>query len=146
MRIIVKAFGHGAVIPRKHACDGNDLSPELAIEDVPPGTKSLAIIMDDPDAPVGLFTHWIAYGISPDTKSIPEGAGNGESIKSGINDFGMAGYRGPCPPAGKPHRYYFTLYALNAEKLEPGSGRQGFDAALRGKIIEKASYMGTYSR
>jgi Raf kinase inhibitor-like YbhB/YbcL family protein len=148
MKINVKAFGNGAAIPKRFSCDGDDASPEIEIDGAPLGAKSLVLIMDDPDAPVGLFTHWIAYDISPDTKSIPEGAGNGNSLRSATNDFGRNGYGGPCPPPGKPHRYYFTVYALNADRLDidRGSSRSGVDSAMRGKIIEKASYMGTYIR
>ncbi len=146
MRITVKAFGHGSAIPRRHTCDGEDVSPEIVIDDVPSGAKSLALIMDDPDAPMGLFTHWIAFNIPANSKVIREGAGNDGSLEQGVNDFGRSGYGGPCPPPGKPHRYYFTLYALSADRIDASGGRAVIDRALKGITIEKASYMGTYGR
>ena len=146
MKITVKGFAQGEPIPRKFTCDGEDVSPEIAIEGVPADAKSLVLIMDDPDAPVGLFTHWIAYNMPPETKLIAEGAGNGKMLHHGMNDFGKAGYGGSCPPPGKPHRYYFTIYALNTERIEGGARRSGIDADMKGKILEKASYMGTYER
>ena len=146
MRITVKAFGHGSTIPRRHTCDGEDVSPEIVIDDVPSGAKSLALIMDDPDAPMGLFTHWIAFNIPANSKVIQEGAGNDGSLEQGVNDFGRSGYGGPCPPRGKPHRYYFTLYALSVDSIDASGGRAVIDRALNGITMEKASYMGTYSR
>lgn len=146
MEITVKGFGRGEAIPKMFTCDYNDVSPAIEISGVPQVAKSLAMILDDPDAPGGLFTHWIAYDIKADTKYIAEGAGNGKVMRSSMNDFGRYGYGGPCPPPGKPHRYYFTLYALSAESIQAGSGRRGIDEAMIGKILEKASYMGTYKR
>ena len=146
MEITVRGFANGGRIPQKFTCDGDNVSPEIMIEGVPSEAKSLVLIMDDPDAPSGLFTHWIAYDILPDTKLIEQGAGNGSTFKSCINDFGKHGYGGPCPPPGKPHMYNFTLYALDTERLDAGNGRKGIDSAMQGRIIEKASYSGIYSR
>ncbi len=146
MQITVKGFGRGDKIPKKFTCDAEDISPEILIDEVPADTKSLALILDDPDAPSGLFTHWIVYNLPPNAKIIPEGAGNKKEINQGINDFGTHGYRGPCPPPGKPHRYYFTLYALNAKISGAIGNRAGINSAIEGKIIGKAEFMGTYGR
>ena len=151
MRILVSGFSHGSEIPIKFTCDGSDVSPEVSWEGLPEGTKSLAIIMDDPDAPSGLFTHWMTYNMPPGESSLGENFPREKMTDSGIsqgkNDFGKIGYGGPCPPRGKPHRYFFRLYALNSEEpILSGLGRKQFDGALKGKIIGEAEYMGTYKR
>src|SRR5206468_9894859 len=112
MKITSSAFQEGASIPSKFTCDGADTSPPLQIADVPSGAKSLALIVDDPDAPSGLFTHWMVWNISPQTNIIGEGSTR-QGVQ-GTNDFGKSGYGGPCPPSGM-HRYYFKIFALDRE-------------------------------
>ena len=115
------AFAAGAVIPRKYTCDGSDMSPPLEWSGVPAETRSLALIVDDPDAPRGTWSHWIVFGLKPATTSLPEGGPLPEGAQLGRNDFRKNAYGGPCPPPGGPHRYFFRLYALDrAVALEPG--------------------------
>jgi Raf kinase inhibitor-like YbhB/YbcL family protein len=140
-----EAFTHGNKIPRRHTCEGEDVSPTLSWSDPPAGTRALALIVDDPDAPRGTFTHWLAWNIDP----LAGGLGEGESAPAeGRNDFGTAGWSGPCPPPGDgPHRYFFRLYALDAE-LELGfhAGRREFERALAGDVLMTAELMGTFER
>jgi len=139
------AFAHGNEIPRRHTCEGEDASPALAWSDPPAGTRALALIVDDPDAPRGTFTHWLAWNIDP----LAGGLGEGESAPAeGRNDFGTAGWSGPCPPPGHgPHRYFFRLHALDAE-LELGlrAGRREFEQALAGHVLMTAGLIGTFER
>ncbi len=144
MEILVLGFDEGSAIPRRFTCDGEDLSPQIKISGVPEEAKSLAIIMDDPDAPSGLFTHWIALNINPNTREIKEGSST--EFDSGRNDFGKQGYNGPCPPPGKPHRYYFTLYALKKTITGNNKRRNEINLLMDGNIISKCSYMGKYGR
>ena len=139
------AFGEGGEIPRRHTCEGEDLSPALSWSGPPDETLALALIVDDPDAPVGTFTHWLAWGIDPASGGLGEGeAGPVE----GRNDFGTAGYRGPCPPPGHgPHRYFFRLHALGEDlDLDRGSGKQDLERALAGRVLATAELVGTYER
>ena len=139
------AFDDGGEIPRRHTCEGDDVSPPLTWSEVPEGTASLALIVDDPDAPSGTFVHWLAWGIDPGASGLEEG----ESAPSeGASGFGDPGYRGPCPPPGHgPHRYFFRLHALDAAlELAAGASRDELDAALDGHVLETAQLMGTYER
>ena len=139
------AFGHGQPIPRKHTCDAEDVSPPLAWSGVPEGTVSLALVVDDPDAPSGTFTHWLAWGIDPAAGSLAEGeAGPVE----GRNDFGTSGWRGPCPPPGHgPHRYFFRLYALERELDLPGGAEKGdVERVISERVLGSAELVGTYER
>jgi Raf kinase inhibitor-like YbhB/YbcL family protein len=139
------AFDHGGPIPRRHSCDGEDLSPPLSWSGVPEGTRSLALVVDDPDAPAGTFTHWLGWGLDPGA----EGLGEGEAAPvEGRNDFGTSGYRGPCPPPGHGrHRYSFRLYALDSDPdLPPGAGKRELDRALDGHTRAEAELIGTYER
>jgi Raf kinase inhibitor-like YbhB/YbcL family protein len=139
------AFEEGQSIPQGNSCDGDDLSPPLAWSSVPEGTKSLALIVHDPDAPSGDFVHWVAWGIDPGAGGLEEGApARGE----GTNGFGRPGYSGPCPPPGHgPHRYLHELYALDTELgLEPGASRDDLEAAMEGHILAQAKLTGTYER
>jgi len=138
------AFEHGTAIPRRHTCEGEDLSPPLRWEGVPDGTRSLALICDDPDAPSGTFTHWVAWGIDP-TEGLAEGAA---APVEGSNGFGSVGYRGPCPPPGHgPHRYFFRLYALDAApEVEPAAGREALEGEIERHTLDTAELMGTYER
>lgn len=137
------AFADGNPVPKQFTCDGNDAPPPLQVSDPPAGTRSFAVIMDDPDAPKGTFTHWLAYDIPSNTPELKATAG-----KSLRNSFGRNGYAGPCPPAGHgSHRYYFTVYALDVPSLElPGDKRDALEAALKGHTLAKARLMGRYER
>ncbi len=140
-------FKQGGMIPSKYTCDGNDLSPQLSWGKAPEGTKSLALIVDDPDAPRGIFTHWVLFNMLSTTSGLPEGLPKQERLdKGGIqgkNDFGRIGYNGPCPP--KLHTYRFILYALNVElNLKPGASRQEVLKAMEGHILAKAELDGKY--
>lgn len=139
------AFEHNSSIPSRYTCDGEDVNPPLEISDVPEGTQSFALIVDDPDAPIGTFTHWLLWNIPLDiTKidedSVPEGAVEGE------NDFGRVGWGGPCPPTGT-HRYFFKMYALDTKlELERGATKAKLEKAMEGHILGKAELLGRYTR
>jgi Raf kinase inhibitor-like YbhB/YbcL family protein len=144
MKITSSAFQEGGNIPSKFSCDGVNTSPPLYIADVPSGAKSLILIVDDPDAPSGLFTHWAVWNVSPQTSSIAEGS-TPKGVE-GTNDFGKSGYGGPCPPSGT-HRYYFKVFALDRElDLSFGAKRAQLDAAIKGHVIAQGELMGHYSR
>src|SRR6201993_3488928 len=130
IKITSSAFQEGGNIPSKFTCDGGDSSPPLRLAEIPSGAKSLVLVVDDPDAPSGLFTHWIVWNISPQTNSIAEGS-KPKGVH-GTNDFGKSGYGGPCPPSGT-HRYYFRIFALDRElDLPPSTKRSQLDAAIKG--------------
>jgi hypothetical protein len=144
MKITSSAFQEGANIPSKFTCDAGDTNPPLQIAGVPAGAKSLALVVDDPDAPSGLFTHWMVWNISPQTNTVREGAAPTEV--HGTNDFGKSGYGGPCPPSGM-HRYYFRIFALDRQlELPSGAKRSQLDAAMQGHVVAKGELMGRYSR
>jgi Raf kinase inhibitor-like YbhB/YbcL family protein len=139
------SFGHAQAIPSRHTCDGEDLSPPLRWTNVPDGTRALALVVDDPDAPSGIFTHWVAWGLDP----AADGLGEAETAPSeGRNDFGADGYRGPCPPPGHGrHRYAFRLYALDREpELDAGAGKAELERAIEGHVLTIAELVGTYER
>lgn len=140
-----EAFTHRGEIPRRHTCEDEDVSPALSWTDPPSGTRALALIVDDPDAPVGKFTHWLAWNIDP----LAGGLAEGESASAeGTNDFGTGGWSGPCPPRGHGrHRYFFRLHAVDAE-LEVGfrAGRRELERALAGHVLMTAELMGTFER
>jgi len=144
------AFKEGETIPRQYTCDGDDISPALSWQGVPKEAKELALICDDPDAPGGVWTHWTIYGISPDITGLDSNIVKKDSIKignQGRTSFGKVGYGGPCPPPGKPHRYYFRLYALDKQLgLKPGISRIEFEQAMKGHIIAQGELMGRYGR
>ena len=147
--IKVDGFADGGSIPRRLTCDGEDISPALDWEGEPRGTESFALIVDDPDAPGGRWTHWLLWDIPASAHSLPEGMEHGSMGKSGKNDFGRSGYGGPCPPRAKgPHRYFFRLFALNAPSLglAAGASRRAFEKAVRKHAIAEAAYMGRYER
>ena len=148
-KLTVAGFREGEVIPKEHTCEGKDTSPALAWEGAPAGTQSFALIMDDPDAPVGTWNHWLLWNIPATTSSLPEAVRPGFIGVDGTNDFGKRGYGGPCPPRGHgPHRYYFRLYALDVAdlSLRPGAKRAELDRALQGHVLAEAQYMGRYER
>jgi Raf kinase inhibitor-like YbhB/YbcL family protein len=138
------AFQDGETIPRQFTCDGNNLAPPLAWSDAPEGTRSFALVMEDPDAPHGTFTHWFLYDISPNTTALGEQPG-GTALPNG---FGRAAYGGPCPPAGHgSHRYIFTLFALDVSALEiHGRTREALDRSLHAHTLATARLMGCYER
>jgi Raf kinase inhibitor-like YbhB/YbcL family protein len=144
MKITSSAFQEGGNIPSKFTCDGGDSSPPLQIAEIPSGAKSMVLVVDDPDAPSGLFTHWIVWNISPQTNAIAEG-GAPKGVQ-GTSDFGKSGYGGPCPPSGT-HRYYFKIFALDRElNLPSGTKRNQLDAAMKGHVVAQGELMGRYSR
>lgn len=144
MEIKSPAFEHGQPIPKKYTCDGEDVSPPLTFSGVPNDAKSLALVVDDPDAPLGVFDHWIVWNLDPDLKELPE---NASVEKQGKNDFGESKYRGPCPPPGPAHRYRFKVYALDAMlDLPEGARKKELEKAMEGHILAKGELIGTYSR
>jgi Raf kinase inhibitor-like YbhB/YbcL family protein len=144
MKITSSAFQQGGNMPSKFSCDGSNTSPPLQISDVPTEAKSLVLIVDDPDAPSGLFTHWAVWNISPQTTTIGEGS-TPKGVQ-GTNDFGKSGYGGPCPPSGT-HRYYFKVFALDRElDLPVGAKRSHLESAIKGHVIAQGELMGRYSR
>ena len=144
IKITSSAFQEGGNIPSKFTCDGGDTTPPLQIAEVPSAAKSLALVVDDPDAPSGLFTHWMVWNMSPQTSAIAE-ASTPKGIH-GTNDFGKSGYGGPCPPSGT-HRYYFKIFALDRElDLPPGTKRSQLDAAMKGHVVAQGELMARYSR
>jgi Raf kinase inhibitor-like YbhB/YbcL family protein len=145
------AFSEGGSIPKRYTCDGTDLSPELTWSGAPTGTQSFALIADDPDAPAGTWTHWIIWDIPSHATALPEGVPKNETLSDGArqgkNDFKRIGYNGPCPPPGKPHRYYFKLYALGAKlDLKSSATRQEFERAMGSHVLAHAEVMGKYGR
>ena len=145
MRLTSPAFGPGERIPDAHTCEGGDVSPALAWDDAPPGTRSLALVMDDPDAPRGTFTHWLAWGIEADAGGLAQGAA---PARQGLNGFGGLGYGGPCPPRGHgPHHYRFRLHALDSPlPLGSGADRRALEDALSGHVLEVAELVGVVER
>ena len=146
------SFNDGAAIPITHTCDGADLSPPLAWSGQPTGTRSFALIADDPDAPGGSWVHWVLYNLPASVSHLPENVAKVESLdlggaRQGRNDFRRPGYGGPCPPPGPAHRYVFTLYALDAP-LTPKANAQKRDveAAMQGHVLATAQLVGTYGR
>jgi|ERR1041385_1889754 Raf kinase inhibitor-like YbhB/YbcL family protein len=151
MEVTSTAFTEGGPIPGKHTCDGKNVSVPLKWTGVPPEAKSLVLIADDPDAPVGTWVHWVLYDLPPTTSELPEDVPKTQFIplggKQGINDFKHLGYGGPCPPAGKAHRYFFKLYALDtALDLKPGATRKDVELAMGKHILAQGQLMGTYKR
>lgn len=152
MRITLtsEAFRDGGTIPDRYGCDGQGMSPPLRWEGVPAGTKSLALICDDPDAPRGTFTHWVLYNLPPETKRLPENIPHRERLDDGslqgVNSARRIGYTPPCPPTGT-HRYIFTLYALDTQPdLKPAASKSDLLRAMEGHILAQGQITGTYSR
>jgi Raf kinase inhibitor-like YbhB/YbcL family protein len=138
------AFEHGGNIPIKYTCDGDDISPPLSFSNLPNGTKSLVIILDDPDASGGIWAHWIVFNIPADITGFKEDVG--PRYYMGKNSWGNNDYSGPCPPIGEEHRCYFRLYALDTDlNLFDGASRQEIDDAMTGHILGQTSLMGKYS-
>ncbi|MCJ7812156.1 YbhB/YbcL family Raf kinase inhibitor-like protein [bacterium] len=150
IKITSTAFNEGGMIPVKYTCDGLDVSPPLTWSNVPDGTKSLALICDDPDAPMGTWVHWILFNLPPEIKMLPENVPSKEVLsngaKQGKNDSRKIGYEGPCPPGGT-HRYYFKIYALDTVlDLEAGIKKADLIKAMEGRILAEGQLMGRYGR
>lgn len=142
--VTTPAFQAGGDVAAKFTCNGANVNPELKINGVPNEAKSLVLIVDDPDAPRGLFTHWIVWNIDPKTTRVAENSAPTAGVQ-GINDFGKRNYGGPCPPSGT-HRYFFKIFALDTKlELKPGARRAELDAAMRGHILAQGELMGRYS-
>lgn len=144
-------FQNGSDIPKNFTCEGTDVSPALAWTDPPAGTQSLALIADDPDAPVGTWTHWVLFDLPAGQRDLPQNVAKIDELpgggRQGRNDFRRIGYGGPCPPPGNPHRYFFKLYALDTKlNLKPGASKQEVENAMKGHTLGKAELMGKYRR
>jgi Raf kinase inhibitor-like YbhB/YbcL family protein len=145
------AFGEGQAIPSPYTGDGRNLFPPLKWHDPPPGTRSLALICEDPDAPRGTFTHWVLYNLAAESRELGEGVPREATLPDGTtqgtNDFGKVGYGGPAPAPGKPHRYFFKLFALDSQlNLRPGATRHQLLAAMEGHVMAEGQLMGKYGR
>jgi Raf kinase inhibitor-like YbhB/YbcL family protein len=144
-------FSPGGIIPKALTCDADDLSPALQWKAPPSATQSFALIADDPDAPVGTWVHWVIFNLPPNLRSLPQNFPKVEQSpdgsRQGNNDFGKIGYGGPCPPPGKPHRYFFKLYALDTKlNLKPGATKKDVERDMQSHILARGEYMGRYSR
>jgi Raf kinase inhibitor-like YbhB/YbcL family protein len=151
LKVTSSAFESGQGIPVNFTCEGEDNSPALQWSGVPADAKSLALICDDPDAPVGTWVHWVIYDLPAATVELKENVPTSETLpggaKQGVNDFKRVGYGGPCPPPGKPHRYYFTLYALDTNlALKPRATKAELLRAMEGHLLAKSELVGTYQR
>jgi Raf kinase inhibitor-like YbhB/YbcL family protein len=143
VKIWSPAFAENAKIPAQYTCDGQDKSPPLEIEDVPSNARSLAIIVDDPDAPAGTWVHWVLWNIDPATKKVAAGSAP-KGAREGVNDFGKNGYGGPCPPSGT-HRYFFKLYALDGPlDLPAKTTKADLERAMKRHIVGQAKMIGLY--
>jgi Raf kinase inhibitor-like YbhB/YbcL family protein len=151
LTISSKSFANGGTIPEKYTCDAEDVSPELSWNEPPAGTKSFALLVDDPDAPVGNWNHWALWNAPAESRGLPEGVSKTRHLpdgtQQGMNDFRKIGYNGPCPPPGKPHRYFFKLYALDAKlTLKDNSGKRELEEGMKGHVLAQAEWMGQYGR
>lgn len=148
-QLFSSAFAEGGWIPELHSCEGADISPSLEWSGAPAETKSFALIVEDPDAPNGVWCHWLLYDLGARIQALPQGYKPGSLGVSGTNDFGKPGYGGPCPPRGHgPHRYFFKLSALNVDTLGlgPGAKRAELVHAMKGRVLADAQYMGRFER
>ncbi len=151
MEIKSTAFKNNEYIPARYTCDGQDISPEIKWGGIPENTRSIALIMDDPNAPGKTFCHWIIFNIPPEKDGLPEAipvtTELPDDTRQGINDFGRFGYGGPCPPPGKPHHYNFRLYALDSKiELPTGTNQDKVLDAIKGHIFAQAQLIGIYKR
>jgi len=151
MQVSTKSFSAGGEVPKRYTCDGADVSPQLAWGEPPAGARSLALMVDDPDAPRGTFTHWVVYDLPPQTRELPEDVRKAEQLpgggSQGRNDFGKIGYNGPCPPPGKPHRYFFRVFALdNTLGLKAGASRKEVESAMQGHVLAQGEVMSRNGR
>lgn len=151
IRITSAAFQEGGMIPKQYTCEGANISPPLAWDSIPAGTKSLALICDDPDAPTKTWTHWLLFNLPAGAKELPEKVPPQEKLAGGgvqgMNDFRKIGYGGPCPPPGSPHRYYFKLYALDTDlALNAGATKEQLLKGMEGHIVAEGQLLGKYQR
>lgn len=150
MNIESSSFAPGQPIPQKYTCEGGDASPQLRWSNAPQGTKTFTLIADDPDAPGGTWVHWVVYNIPADTHELRAGlarTATNSAGAQGLNDFRKIGYGGPCPPPGKPHRYFFKLYALDTElSVKPKAMKSDIESAMQGHILANSELIGTYRR
>ena len=150
INLISTAFENDGMIPSKYTCDGDDISPPLKWDSVPDGTVSIALVSDDPDAPMGTWVHWVLYNLPPDKTELPEAFGDDETLedgtRQGITDFGKTGYGGPCPPSGT-HRYFFKIYALDT-MIDTATvlDKKGLLEKMEGHILAQGELMGKYKR
>jgi Raf kinase inhibitor-like YbhB/YbcL family protein len=145
LQITSQAFHANGMIPSEYTCDGANGNPPLSIRNVPASARSLALIVDDPDAPGGTWVHWVLWNMGTDTTEIPATSVPGGALQ-GTNDFGKQNYGGPCPPSGT-HRYFFKLYALDiSPPLKPGATKEQLEEGMKGHILEKAELVGLYRR
>ena len=151
LEITRPAFQEGGEVPPRHTADGPDVSPEISWGSAPEGTKSFAIICDDPDAPAGTWVHWVIWGIPAGESGLKEGVPKDETLASGArqgkNDFGRTGYGGPAPPPGSAHRYFFKVYAIDRDLLlQPGATKADLEKAMEGHILGSGQLVGKYQR
>jgi Raf kinase inhibitor-like YbhB/YbcL family protein len=150
LELLSPDFSPGGTIPKPLTCDGGDLSPALHWNSPPSTTQSFALIADDPDAPVGIWVHWVIFDLPANLRSLPQNfpktEQSADGSRQGTNDFGKIGYGGPCPPSGKVHRYFFKLYALDTKlNLGAGATKKDVERAMQGHILARGEYMGRYS-
>lgn len=151
LRLTAPAFQPNGEIPRRFTCEGDNVSPALQWTDPPAETRSLVLIADDPDAPAGTWVHWVVYDLPSAGRSLHEGVPAQDRIDGGgtqgRNDFQKVGYGGPCPPPGKPHRYFFKLYALDVKlNLQPGATKQEVERAMQGHVVARTELIGRFGR
>jgi Raf kinase inhibitor-like YbhB/YbcL family protein len=151
LQLKTAAFRAGSAIPTRFTCSGANISPALSWTQGPPLTESFVLIVDDPDAPAGTWVHWVVYNLPVSARQLPEHVPPGDAVsgggKQGLNDFSQNGYGGPCPPPGRPHRYFFRLYALNTIlDLHTPVHRADVDVAMKGHVLAQAQWMGTFGR
>ncbi len=146
-----EAFKEGGAIPAEYTCDGKNVSPPLSWKGIPENAKSIALIMDDPDAPAGIWVHWLLFNIPSNTTKLPKGIPKnptlGDRSRQGVTSSGRPGYGGPCPPPGKPHRYYFKVYALDTMlDLQSSATKKDVENAMKGHVLAQGELMGRYGR
>jgi hypothetical protein len=151
LELTTTAFRPGSTIPTQFTCSGINISPSLSWSQPPPRTQSFVLIVDDPDAPAGTWVHWVVFNLPASARHLPERVPPGDAVagggKQGVNDFPLNGYGGPCPPPGKPHRYFFRLYALDTIlDLRSPVHRKDVDSAMKGHVLAQAELMGTFGR
>ena len=151
LRLSSSSFREGARLPPQYTCEGADVSPPLTWSNPPSGIQSFALIMDDPDAPMGTWVHWVLYNLPPTSRGLPEGVPHDPKLEQGglqgVNDFGRVGYGGPCPPPGPSHRYFFKLYALDViVSLPPRATKAQLERAMDGHLLAKTQLIGRYQR